>query len=338
MISIPGSIKNAWDEALRLETYFAEHVFKNPSIVLEAEKVYSPYLLMEKKKRYVGRAFENSNDLTKYKLDTKGLECKRTDSSLLMKNLQKKLITCIMPISVDADVSITATRTNLLSCITEFCENIILDKFPIDNYVLSRTAKSSYKGSLPEHMVIFYRRNKRVDEGIMQAPKYNVGDRPEFVILYNGQKKSKVSDRVEDPLFMQKFPDGKKTIDRLHYFEKIAKAIVKLAKYHIPDIHILLETTKHELQRRLLRTKNVSTLLATVTRSKRKQNDTRVSPQSGSTEITTSIARLQKDVWMLLQKDIEETEPMKQPKKKTQKKSKPLTFFFKSLKTVKKSE
>jgi DNA polymerase elongation subunit (family B) len=255
MIKIPGTVPNAWQAALKLEHHFGEAVFLNKSIVLEAEKVYWPYLILETKKRYVGRSFEDPNSM-KFKLDTKGIEMKRTDCTPLLKKLQKRVIDAIMPSQADAEISVASSQQALLEVIRSFCQDLVDDRFPVDDYVLSATAKTGYKSTLPAHMVIFNRRNKRVDNGIQQAPKYNAGDRPEYVVVYTGHKKEKVVDHVEDPLWMAQHPENIR-VDRLHYFKTIRTAIKKLCTYHFPYIDRLFDACAGELERTLRRLKNI---------------------------------------------------------------------------------
>jgi len=72
-------------------------IFPNP-IQLEFEKVYFPYLLMNKK-RYAGLVWTNPD---KYdKMDCKGLETVRRDNCLLVR---KMISTCLNKILIDRDV------------------------------------------------------------------------------------------------------------------------------------------------------------------------------------------------------------------------------------------
>lgn len=69
-----------------------------PPIKLEFEKVYFPYLLMNKK-RYAGLLWTRPD---KYdKLDTKGLETVRRDNCLLVRRV---IDTCLRKILIDRDV------------------------------------------------------------------------------------------------------------------------------------------------------------------------------------------------------------------------------------------
>lgn len=277
MIKIPGTVPNAWQAALKLEHHFGEKVFLNKAIVLEAEKVYWPYLILETKKRYVGRSFEDPNSM-KFKLDTKGIEMKRTDCTPLLKGLQKRVIDSIMPPLADAAISVESSQQALLEVIRSFCQDLVDDRFPVDDYVMSNTAKTGYKSSLPAHMVVFNRRNRRVDRGMQQAAKYAAGDRPEYVVVYTGNKKQKVTDHVEDPMWIAQHPDLNIRVDRLHYFKIVRTAIKKLCTYHFPFIDRLFNACAGELERSLRRLKNIEDMWSdTTTDSTMRMKDIAVS-------------------------------------------------------------
>ena len=248
MIKLPNmTVAEAWNCCLKLETYFGTHVFLDENIILEAEKVYWPYLLCNVKKRYVGRMFENSKTLD-FTIDTKGVEMKRRDCTLLLKLWMQLVLATIMPDDVTKDVSLEVTRHDLLSVLINLCVDLIEDKFSMDHYILSKTAKANYKGkSLPEHMKIYNLRNKRVSSGELKVDKYNVGDRVEYIIYHNPNA-SKVSDKVEDPAYIRQ--TGKAIIiDRCHYFKAVRNALGKLICFHIPNYELLFDAVAGEVMR-----------------------------------------------------------------------------------------
>ena len=263
MIKLPNrSITEAWNECLELETYFGREVFKNPSIILEAEKIMYPFLL-ETKKRYISRMFENPKDPTKFKVDTKGIEAKRTDCTPLLKRFQLEVIECIMPTDLSQTVKIESTRERLLDLISKYCLDMIHNKIDVSEYILSKTAKNNYKGSLPEHMVVLHRHNSRIKLGQMKGDVYASGDRPEYVILYDPSKK-KISEKVECPKWIMQNPDKKFVIDRLHYFKVIRTAITKLVKFHLPKINDLFDACEAEIKRSVEKIKNIQHYITNV--------------------------------------------------------------------------
>ena len=252
MVKLPGSLEQAWKKALELEDYFTNEVFKQyPSLVLEAEKIYFPYLLLETKKRYIGRMSENPHDLTQIKLDYKGIELKRSDSVGLMREVQKELLNLIMPLNMRVDVRIAATRPKIIHYLTTFLEKLIDNEYPISMYVKSKTSKSKYKGSLPEHMVVFHRHNHRIQTGKMTGQMYNIGDRPKYIVTYKKTKSKKLVDRVECAKFFEQFPEECPKLDRLYYLNQIYDAIKKLLVFHVPDLRTMVETAYFTIQRQL---------------------------------------------------------------------------------------
>lgn len=87
-------------EAMKLGEEAAQYVsskFVKP-IKLEFEKVYFPYLLINKK-RYAGLYYTNPNSYDK--MDSKGIETVRRDNCLLVQNVIEKVLHMIL---VERDV------------------------------------------------------------------------------------------------------------------------------------------------------------------------------------------------------------------------------------------
>lgn len=88
------------EETMRLGQEASEYVsskFIKP-IKLEFEKVYFPYLLINKK-RYAGLYWTNPNKFDK--MDTKGIETVRRDNCLMVQNV---IETVLHKILIDRDV------------------------------------------------------------------------------------------------------------------------------------------------------------------------------------------------------------------------------------------
>lgn len=100
-------------ESMRLGKEAADYIsstFIKP-IKLEFEKVYCPYLLMNKK-RYAGILYTNPD---KYdKMDCKGLETVRRDNCSLTREMVKKCLDLLL-ISKDKDLAI------------DYCKGVISD-------------------------------------------------------------------------------------------------------------------------------------------------------------------------------------------------------------------
>mmetsp|Transcript_16317 Transcript_16317/g.19295 ORF Transcript_16317/g.19295 Transcript_16317/m.19295 type:complete len:430 (-) Transcript_16317:322-1611(-) len=162
-------------------------IFPSP-ITLEFEKVYYPYLLMNKK-RYAGILWTNP-DKFDY-MDCKGLETVRRDNCLLVR---QTIDTCLRKILIDRDVQAGI----------EYAKNIISDllqnKLDISLLVVTKSlAKSAdddgYKAK-QAHVELAMRMRKR-DAG--SAP--NMGDRVPYVIIQAG-KGVPAYEKSEDPVYV----------------------------------------------------------------------------------------------------------------------------------------
>ena len=281
--------KEAWQTALSIEEHF-KTVFTNKAIVLEAEKVYHPYLLGDKKKKYIGRAFMDPS-CAKAKIDCKGFQLKRTDATKLMKHVQEQIIHIMMPLDVNAKITVKSSKDNVINYIRQFCNDIVNDKFGVQFYELSKTARVTYKSkSFPEHMVVMHRHNKRIDEGLMQGEKYVSGSRPRYVILWHpNKKKMKVSDRVEDPDWIDLHPKKYK-VDRVHYFDQIVTSVLPLIQFHVPESITLFDATRNMLIRSLSNFSNISHFFKS---SKKRTNSDRL--KELITKLKTSTIKVKKD-------------------------------------------
>uniref|UniRef100_A0A8C6KEV0 DNA polymerase n=1 Tax=Nothobranchius furzeri TaxID=105023 RepID=A0A8C6KEV0_NOTFU len=91
-----ATVKEAMDIGREAAAWVSSHF--TPPIKLEFEKVYYPYLLINKK-RYAGLYFSSSAD-THDKMDCKGIETVRRDNCPLVANL---INTCLQKILIDRD-------------------------------------------------------------------------------------------------------------------------------------------------------------------------------------------------------------------------------------------
>ncbi|KAJ2507760.1 DNA-directed DNA polymerase delta, partial [Coemansia sp. RSA 2052] len=187
-------------EAMRLGQEAAEHVtskFVNP-IKLEFEKVYFPYLLINKK-RYAGLYWTKTE---KYdKLDTKGLETVRRDNCPLVPLV---LDTCLKMLLIDQNV--TGAVEYAKSVIADLLQN----KIDLSMLVITKQlSKTDYSGK-QAHVELAERMRKR-DAG--SAPQ--LGDRVPYVII-KGTKNAKAYEKAEDPIFVL---DNNLPIDTGHYVE-----------------------------------------------------------------------------------------------------------------------
>ncbi|KAJ1990082.1 DNA-directed DNA polymerase delta [Coemansia spiralis] len=188
------------EEAMKLGNEAAEHVtseFIKP-IKLEFEKVYFPYLLINKK-RYAGLYWTRTE---KYdKLDTKGLETVRRDNCELVPLV---LDTCLKMLLIDRNVDGAVEYTK--GVIADLLQN----KIDLSMLVITKQlSKTDYAGK-QAHVELAERMRKR-DAG--SAPQ--LGDRVPYVII-KGTKNAKAYEKAEDPIYVL---DNNLPIDTTYYLE-----------------------------------------------------------------------------------------------------------------------
>ncbi|CAN8251712.1 unnamed protein product [Cochlearia groenlandica] len=176
------------EAAMNLGREAAEYIsgsFIKP-IKLEFEKVYFPYLLINKK-RYAGLLWTNPQKFDK--MDTKGIETVRRDNCLLVKNLVTESLHKIL---IDRDVPGAAEYVK--STISDLLMNRIDLSLLVITKGLTKTGDDyevkSAHGELAERM------RKR---DAATAP--NVGDRVPYVII-KAAKGAKAYERSEDPIYV----------------------------------------------------------------------------------------------------------------------------------------
>ncbi|KAJ5046790.1 uncharacterized protein L3040_004016 [Drepanopeziza brunnea f. sp. 'multigermtubi'] len=173
-------------EAMKLGEEAAAYVsskFIKP-IKLEFEKVYYPYLLINKK-RYAGLYWTNPD---KYdKMDTKGIETVRRDNCRLVQNVIETVLRMIL---IDRDVQ--GAQDYVKDTISDLLQN----KIDMSKLVITKAlAKADYTAK-QAHVELAERMKKR-DAG--SAP--TLGDRVAYVII-KGAAGAKNFERSEDPIFV----------------------------------------------------------------------------------------------------------------------------------------
>jgi DNA polymerase delta subunit 1 len=153
-------------------------------IKLEFEKVYWPYLLINKK-RYAGLYWTNP---VKYdKMDTKGIETVRRDNCRLV---QIVIETVLKKILIDRDLD------GAQDYVKETISSLLQNKIDLSMLVITKAlSKSDYKAK-QAHVELAERMKKR-DFGSAPA----LGDRVAYVIV-KGAGGSKNYEKSEDPLYV----------------------------------------------------------------------------------------------------------------------------------------
>ncbi|KAM4651111.1 DNA polymerase delta catalytic subunit [Discoglossus pictus] len=200
-------------EAMEMGREAAEWVSSHftPPIKLEFEKVYFPYLLINKK-RYAGLYFSSSPN-THDKMDCKGIETVRRDNCPLVANL---INTCLQKCLIDRDpLGAVEHAKDVISDL--LCNRIDISQLVITKE-LTRTA-DEYAGK-QAHVELAERMRKR-DAG--SAP--NLGDRVPYVII-GAAKGVAAYMKSEDPIYVL---ENNIPIDTQYYLEQqLAKPLLRI--------------------------------------------------------------------------------------------------------------
>ncbi|CAG0913322.1 unnamed protein product [Notodromas monacha] len=200
------------EKAMELGREAAECVsekFVKP-IKLEFEKVYFPYLLINKK-RYAGLYFTRPD---KYdKMDCKGIETVRRDNCPLVANL---INTCLQKILIERDPNGAVEHTK------KVISDLLCNRVDISQLVITKELTKTDKeyAGKQAHVELAHRMRKR-DAG--SAP--NLGDRVPYVIIA-ASKGTAAYEKSEDPLYVL---DNNIPIDCQYYLEnQLSKPLMRI--------------------------------------------------------------------------------------------------------------
>eukprot|EP00457_Paulinella_chromatophora_P000731 gb/GEZN01000731.1/.p1 GENE.gb/GEZN01000731.1/~~gb/GEZN01000731.1/.p1 ORF type:complete len:1083 (+),score=192.41 gb/GEZN01000731.1/:81-3329(+) len=189
-------------EAMTLGKEAAEAItqeFIKP-IKLEFEKVYWPYLLMNKK-RYAGLYWTNAAKWDK--IDTKGIETVRRDNCALVKDVVE---TCLRRVLVDQSVE------SALSYAKMMISDLLLNKVDISLLTISKSmAKDGADYDNKQAHVVLAEKMRKRDP--LTAPV--IGDRVPYVVT-QGVKGARAYEKAEDPIYVL---ENDIPIDTTYYVE-----------------------------------------------------------------------------------------------------------------------
>ncbi|KAL3841404.1 hypothetical protein ACJMK2_019556 [Sinanodonta woodiana] len=179
-------------------------------IKLEFEKVYFPYLLINKK-RYAGLYWTNPN---KYdKMDCKGIETVRRDNCRLVANL---INTCLQLLLIDRDPNGAVEHAK------QTISDLLCNRVDISNLVITKEltkTDAEYSGK-QAHVELAHRIRKR-DPG--SAPQ--LGDRVPYIIIA-APKGTAAYMKSEDPIFVL---ENNIPIDTQYYLEnQLSKPLLRI--------------------------------------------------------------------------------------------------------------
>lgn len=187
--------------------------FKNP-IELEMEKIMWPMYLYGKK-RYANLCYEKKKDYDgnvyfDSKKDIKGIQAVRRDNCKLVKTVSDSLFKELL-YNIDPQAAKNVAR--------KYIKDLLNNKIPIDQLVLSKSLKSEYieiskaghKITKPAH---WFLSEKMKSRDPMTAPKS--GDRVPYIFIETKNKSVLQQDRVEDPDYVK---EHNCVPDLLYYLE-----------------------------------------------------------------------------------------------------------------------
>lgn len=198
------------EESMQLGKEAADFVttkFVKP-IKLEFEKVYYPYLLINKK-RYAGLYFTKPD---KYdKMDCKGIETVRRDNCPLVSNVMR---TCLQKLLIDRDPD------GALNYAKQIISDLLCNRIDISQLVITKELTKNDYAAKQAHVELANKMKKR-DPGT--APK--LGDRVPYVLIC-GAKNTPAYMKAEDPIYVL---ENSIPIDSNYYMEnQLSKPLLRI--------------------------------------------------------------------------------------------------------------
>ncbi|KAF1815270.1 DNA polymerase delta large chain [Eremomyces bilateralis CBS 781.70] len=202
----PADLAKAMELGEEAAKYVSSKFLK--PIKLEFEKVYFPYLLINKK-RYAGLYWTNPDKWDK--MDTKGIETVRRDNCRLV---QTVIETSLKMLLIDRDVE------GAQEFVKETISDLLQNKVDMSNLVITKALTKSDYAAKQAHVELAERMKKR-DAGSAPA----LGDRVAYVIV-KGAAGSRNFEKSEDPLYVL---EHNLPIDTKYYLEnQLAKPLGRI--------------------------------------------------------------------------------------------------------------
>ena len=202
--------------AFRLGEEWAERItgMFPEAIILEMEKVTTPYLLMGKK-RYLGTAYESADG--KGKTDVKGFDVARRDTAPFSRTVLSSLIEYIL----------RGDAAGAEAALTEHLRRLVNGEVPFEQFVMSKALRKHY--ATPErlpHCVVVEKMKKR------RHPHPRPGERVPFVLVRHEDPRAKVFEKAEDPAFVQ---EHNVPLDLRAYVDQLQNPVCTLFGPFAPD-------------------------------------------------------------------------------------------------------
>jgi hypothetical protein len=203
------------NEHFRVAEDLADQISKHflPPHELEMEKAYFPYLLVTKK-RYAGLMYERPDGTPK--IDIKGLQLVRRDSPKLVKRISHGMLEILLH---------ERSFEKALAYVQDQILEMLQDRVPFEEYVMSKSLRSNYKNTNLPHLVVS---RKRVSRG---GTPFHSGERVPFVYTRTETDMDLgISQRAEDAEYAR---DHDIPIDTLYYIKnQVLTPLVTLLQLH----------------------------------------------------------------------------------------------------------
>lgn len=230
-LSLPADLPKALDYAFALGKRMSASIsglFPNP-IKLEMEKIYYPFTVDDKKKRYAGRIyslpwFEMAPELRwDPPVDCKGLENKRRDNCEFFLDVANVMFNSVM---------LHFDRVTAIEVVRKACEDALEGTVPLSKLVISQSlSKAEYGAGAgkrpPAHAIVALRRAK-VDPGAALQS----GMRVEYIICESEGGGAGAGDVLGDRCFMLDEVIARGLVPDMHYYveNKLLTPITKMAR------------------------------------------------------------------------------------------------------------
>lgn len=218
-------------ESMRLGTEAAGEISKHfiSPIKLEFEKVYFPYLLMNKK-RYAGLYWSKAESFDK--MDAKGIETVRRDNCELVKVVIERVLDIVLK-----EMSIEKAVKFVQNTVAELLQNKVDLSMLVISKSLAKGADSEAYSAKQAHVELAEKMRHRDPAN---APA--VGDRIQYVIV-KAAKGMKAYEKAEDPLFVL---ENNLSIDGYHYIEhQLKQPLMRIFENVLPNAESLLFAGDH---------------------------------------------------------------------------------------------
>ena len=208
---------------------------KSPPERIEFEKTIWPFIIFAKK-RYFGRYYTKIDSDYHYD-NSMGIISKRRDQAKITQSIYTGILDILMNDSIKDDKLDTFCE-DALEYFKQRCYDMITDKYPKDEFIISKTLKSEYSNRLGIAHAVLADRQAARDPG----NAFSINDRVPYCYFfdnnfYSSKQKILQGDRIETPEYIAKkgLP-----LDYVYYIEhqicEPVEQIFELLEYNSPGI------------------------------------------------------------------------------------------------------